>query len=174
MFDRSGVVQQARTLPDSATSANRATLASGAEPRMRHPFYYDHFLVALIDGNLVYRTMTLHVTAEKNFRVDKLRVYGRANTVAEVNGFKREASALVARVSRQTQAARSSPDARRIAQRPRQRDSSVATSRRSAASRALSATRRVSLPIAPRRSQRRTRRPSGSPPLSDGVRRGER
>ena len=51
--------------------------------------YYDHFLVALIDGNLVYRTMTLHVTAEKNFRVDKLRVYGRANTVAEVNGFKR-------------------------------------------------------------------------------------
>ena len=67
-------------------------------------FYYDHFIVALIDGNLAYRTMTLDVTAEKNFRVDKLKVYGRAKTVAEVKTFKREASALVARVSRQTQA----------------------------------------------------------------------
>ncbi len=62
------------------------------------------FIVALIDGNLAYRTMTLHVTAEKNFRVDKLKVYGRAKTVAEVKTFKREASALVAKVSRQTQA----------------------------------------------------------------------
>ena len=67
-------------------------------------FYYDHFIVALIDGNLVYRTMTLHVTAQQNFRVDKLRVYGRATTVAEVKTFKGEASALVAKVSRQTQA----------------------------------------------------------------------
>ena len=66
--------------------------------------YYDHFIVALIDGNLVYRTMTLHVTAEKDFRVDRLRVYGRAKTVAEVKTFKREASALVTKVSRQTQA----------------------------------------------------------------------
>lgn len=67
-------------------------------------FYYDHFLVAMLDGNLVYRTMTLHVTKEDNFRVDKLRVYGRATTTAEVRKFEREAGALVRSVSKKTQA----------------------------------------------------------------------
>ena len=49
-------------------------------------------------------------------------------------------------------------------QRERQRDSSVATSRRSAASSALYAALRVSFPIAPRKIQRRTSLPSGRPP----------
>ena len=94
---------------DDGRSFRATTVFCGGMPectydRSAGKFYYDHFIVALIDGNLVYRTMTLHVTAEKSFRVDKLRVYGRAKTVAEVKTFKREASALVARVSRQTQA----------------------------------------------------------------------
>ena len=94
---------------DDGRSFRATTVFCGGMPactydRSAGKFYYDHFIVALIDGNLVYRTMTLHVTAEKNFRVDKLKVYGRAKTVAEVKTFKREASALVARVSRQTQA----------------------------------------------------------------------
>jgi hypothetical protein len=67
-------------------------------------YYYDHFFVALIDNNLVYRTMTLHLTGENRYRVDKLRVYGRAETVAEVRKFERESRELVAKVSRSTQA----------------------------------------------------------------------
>ena len=72
---------------DDGHSFRATTVFCGGMPectydRSAAKFYYDHFIVALIDGNLVYRTMTLHVTAEKNFRVDKLRVYGRAKTVA--------------------------------------------------------------------------------------------
>lgn len=66
--------------------------------------YYDHFAVAMIDGNLVYRTLTLHITAKDNFRVDQLEVHGRATTTAEVRRFTREAQALIARLARQTQA----------------------------------------------------------------------
>ena len=61
-----------------------------------------------------------------------------------------------------------------VRQRRRQRASSATTSRRSAASSALPAARRVSLPNAPRKSQRRASRPSGSPPSSLGVLLGER
>jgi hypothetical protein len=67
-------------------------------------YYYDHFFVAMIDNNLVYRTMVLHVTGEDDFRADKLRVHGRAKTTAELRRFQREASAIVAGVSRKTQA----------------------------------------------------------------------
>jgi hypothetical protein len=67
-------------------------------------FYYDHFSVAMIDNNLVYRTLKLHLTGRDSYRVDNLRVYGRATTTAEVRKFQRDASALVAKISRQTQA----------------------------------------------------------------------
>ncbi len=66
-------------------------------------------------------------------------------------------------------------DARsRLSQRPRQSASRVATSRRSAASSALFAALRVSFPIAPRKTQRRTSFPSRRPPSSRGVRPGDR
>ena len=67
-------------------------------------YFYDHFFVAMIDNNLVYRTMRLHVTGEDSFRVDKLQVHGRAKTTAELRKFQRDASAIVAGVSRETQA----------------------------------------------------------------------
>ena len=63
---------------------------------------------------------------------------------------------------------------RRLRQRERQSDSSVATSRRSAASRALCTCLRVSLPSAPRKSHLRARRLTGGPLLSFGVLPGER
>lgn len=72
--------------------------------RSDRKFYYDHFAVAMIDGNLVYRSMVLHVTKKDSFRVDNLRVHGRASTVAEVKRFEKEASALVRGVAQKTQA----------------------------------------------------------------------
>ena len=86
-----------------------ATVYCGGLPectydRSAKQFYYDHFFVAMIDNNLVYRTMNLHLTGKDSYRVDKLRVFGRAKTTAEFNKFQRDASALVAKVSRQTQA----------------------------------------------------------------------
>jgi len=65
---------------------------------------HDHFFVAMIDGNLVYRTMTLHVTKQDNFRVSDLRVHGRAKTLADKRRFERDARATVASISRTTQA----------------------------------------------------------------------
>lgn len=71
--------------------------------RSERKHYYDHFFVALIDNNLVFRTMDLHVTAKSNFRVDGLRVYGRAETKADVARFETRIKASVAQVSRATQ-----------------------------------------------------------------------
>ena len=87
-----------------ATTAYCGGLPECVYDRSDKKFYYDHFLVAMIDGNLVYRSMVLHVIKEESFRVDRLRVHGRAKTMAEVRKFEREASALVRDVSRKTQA----------------------------------------------------------------------
>jgi hypothetical protein len=66
-------------------------------------YYYDHFLVALVDRNLVYRTMLLHVTAERDFRVTQLRVYGTVDTVKDLQTFRATSRALVQRTARQVQ-----------------------------------------------------------------------
>ena len=67
-------------------------------------YYYDHFVVAMIDNNLVYRTMRLHITEKDNFSVDQLRVYGKAKTTTDLAAFRREAQTLVAKVAKKTQA----------------------------------------------------------------------
>jgi hypothetical protein len=58
-------------------------------------YYYDHFIVAMVDRNLVYRTMLLHITGEDDFRVTQLRVYGAVDTVAELQDVRARARALV-------------------------------------------------------------------------------
>ena len=66
-------------------------------------FWYDHFSVAMINGNGIYRTMKMHITGEENYRVDDIRMYGRAKTVAEAGRFRKEAKQAMAAVSRSTQ-----------------------------------------------------------------------
>lgn len=87
-----------------ATTVFCAGLPECVYDRSDRKYYYDHFGVAMIDGNLVYRTLKLHITEKENFRVDHLEVHGRATKTADVARFKREAQALTARLSRQTQA----------------------------------------------------------------------
>lgn len=87
-----------------ATTVFCAGMPECVYDRSDRKHYYDHFAVAMIDGNLVYRTLKLHITAKDNFRVDQLKVHGRATTTAEVSRFKREAQTLIARIARQTQA----------------------------------------------------------------------
>lgn len=94
---------------DDGRSFRAATVYCAGLPecvfdRSAQKFYYDHFVVALIDNNLVYRTMRLHVTEKESFRVDRLRVFGKAKTTAELATFKREGQALAARIARTTQA----------------------------------------------------------------------
>lgn len=87
-----------------ATTVFCAGMPKCVYDRSDRKYYYDHFAVAMIDGNLVFRTLKLHITAKENFRVDQLEVHGRATTTAEVAGFKREAQALITRLARRTQA----------------------------------------------------------------------
>lgn len=87
-----------------ATSVFCAGMPECVYDRSDRKHYYDHFAVAMIDGNLVFRTLKLHITAKDNFRVDQLKVHGRATTTAEVSRFRREAQTLIARIARQTQA----------------------------------------------------------------------
>jgi len=67
-------------------------------------YFYDHFAVAMIDGNGVYRTMRMHVVARRNFRVTELRVHGRPQTRAEVTRFRAIARQYIAVRSQATQA----------------------------------------------------------------------
>lgn len=87
-----------------AASVFCAGLPKCTYSRSGQVFYYDHFVVAMIDNNLVYRTMRLHVTGKYDFRADNLRVYGSATTTAELAAFKREARALTTGIAKKTQA----------------------------------------------------------------------
>jgi hypothetical protein len=66
--------------------------------------FYDHFAVALIDRNLVYRTMTLHITQKDNYKVTDIRVVGNIDTKSDRDRFHAAAQAYAAAISRQTQA----------------------------------------------------------------------
>lgn len=59
--------------------------------RANGAFYYDHFVVLMVDRNFVYRTMVMHVISDDYYELTELRTHGRVDSVGELARFRANA-----------------------------------------------------------------------------------